>query len=337
MTAFPKPEAVPAADPWDNAKERVRTEALQAIVDTVTPDAIAEFAEGDDALMRRAVVTVLVDGADDELAQRARNAVLQACAADPATVVDALEEERVDAIWRRVMTAIVRPDSVGLGNHYRSAGVRRLRATAVLDPSDRKRAAALETLVAVLALPDVDEAERARSPWIPDLLRERLLSDDSNYVRASLATRLATTAGLSDDLRRLGRQWLKHTGITPPALDGDPEWTALAKDPEYFASERRPLQADPRGVRTARSLGRQAEAAAADAEHRRGGPTLVQGHRNQAGPLVRLQQGLALLTALAGVGLGFTGRVGAGAAVGLVIGGLVWAGVVQLWKWYRYG
>lgn len=337
MTPFPKPEAVPTADPWDNAKERVRTEALQAIVDTVTPDAIAEMAEADDALTRRAIVTVLVDGADDELSKRARNAVLQACAADPATVVDALEDERVDAIWTRVMTAIAHPTSVGLGNHFRSAGVRRLRAAAVLDPSDRKRAAALETLVTVLASPDVDEAERERAPWVADLLRERLLSDESNYVRASLATRLVLTSGLDDGLRELGRQWLKHTGITPPALDGDPEWAALEADPDYFAGERRPLQADPRGVRTARSRGRQAAAAAADAAHRRGGPTLVQGHRNQAGPLVRLQQGLALLTAVAGAGLGFTGRVGAGAAVGLVVGGLAWAGVVQLWKWYRYG
>ena len=336
MTAFPKPEAVPAADPWDNAKERVRNETLQAIVDTVTPDAIAEMAEGEDALTRRAVVTVLVDGADDELSNLARNAVLQACAADPATVVDALEDERVDAIWTRVMTAIAHPESVGLGTHFRTAGVKRLRAAALLDPSDRKRAAALETLATVLALPDRDDAEKERAPWIAEVLHERLLSDESNYVRASLATRLATTPTLDDELGQLGRQWLKHTGITPPALDGDPEWETLEKDDAFFAAERRPLMADPLSVRTARSRSTEAEDSGGSTR-RRGGPTLVQGHRNQAGPLVRLQHGVALLTAVAGAGLGITGRVGFGMAAALVVGGLAWAAAVQLWKWYRYG
>jgi hypothetical protein len=337
LSDFPKPEAVPAADPWDNAREKARAEALQQIVDTFTPDAVADLADGDDALVRRAIVTVLVDGADDELAKRARNAVIQACAADPATVLDALEGETVDAVWSRVMTATAHPGAVGLGTHFRTAGVKRLRAVAVLDPSDRKREAALDTFVTIAGLDDVDEAELEQTSWIPDFIRERLLSDESDYVRATLATRLATATNLDAALVTLGRQWLKYTELTPPSLQGDDEWEAVEIDPDFFAAEKRPLLAHPHGVRTTRSRAAAGAPGAAEEGRRSGGPTLVQGHRNQAGPLVRLQQGLAILAVLVALGLWLTGRIGPLAGVGLAAAGLVWAGALQLWKWYRYG
>ncbi len=310
MTAFPEPIETPAADPWDHASESDRAQAEQQVKAAQSAtDFVALFSDSD-PVVRTAAARACSDrlaGLDD---------------VTRSVLLSALESERTESVWRSLMEALM-----GSPPDLLSAGLKRLKAVAVLDPSDRKRSVAIDHLI----------APPGGSPdWVSEFVRERMFSDESNYVRATAAVRVVQTSA-DDGLITFATQWLKHADLATPALSEDKGFGSTQKDESYFAHERRRLLSDNLGVRTTRSRAEGAATEGPAEPSRRGGPTLVQGHRSGASLAVNGQRIAAALTGVGGAALMVMndGRMALGAAlVGVAI---AWAIGLQMWKWYRYG
>lgn len=313
MTAFPSPLSAARDDVWQQTDAAVRSAATTRAEAAATAADLIALLTDDDVVVRIAAARLLQDRLSD-LGEDHTPAVL-----------DVFENDDTEGVW------VALADAIGGGvATFGAKGLMRLKAVSVLDASDRKRAAALEQLAR-----QVDNSGSA-PPWIVDFVTERIMSDDSNFVRATAATRVVTQSDMEATITEFATQWLLHTGIEPPGVSSD-EWAARTKQEDFFATELRELKAHERGVRTLRSRSTEPGHDESDGTSRRGGPTLVQGHDNTAGALVNIQRGLAVLLAAGGIWMMVQATDGPMLGIALLVAAVLWLAGLQVWKWYRYG
>lgn len=313
MTAFPSPLTAALDDAWQQADDTARSAATARAEAAASATDLIQLLADEDVLARIAaaqtVATRLADFGDDDIPG----------------VLDAFENDGTEGVW----TALA--DAIGGGvATFGAKGLMRLKAVSVLDASDRKRAAALEQLAR-----QVDASGSAPS-WIADFVTERIMSDDSNFVRATAATRVVTESNMDSTITEFATQWLLHTGIEPTGISRE-EWSSRTKKDNFFAGELRELKAHERGVRTLRSRTSEGGHDDTDGSNRRGGPTLVQGHHNTAGGLVNAQRGLAVLLGAGGIWMMVQAEGGPILGIALLVAAVLWLAGLQVWKWYKYG
>lgn len=159
-------------------------------------------------------------------------------------VLALIQTEPCQAVYQPYMDFLAFNFDVG---DLRQRGLETLRHVSITSPSVIRRYLALKSLVRARWF--MSDHFRTSSPgtvpWIEALVRDRVLTDESNYLRASIANDILDMDSLdAPDTTAFCVQWFLHTGIFPPSRRYDHHWWPKQEiNRSYFASERRPLLA----------------------------------------------------------------------------------------------
>ena len=159
-------------------------------------------------------------------------------------VLDLVRDETSQFVYQPYMDFLTHNFDIP---ELRARGLEALRHISITSPSPVRRYLALASLLRARSnLPESFPPESANDePWVDRLVRDRVLSDESNYVRATIASDVLDRETLdAPALTKFCVQWFLHNQIFPPSRRYDYHWwPKQQREASFFSSERRSLLA----------------------------------------------------------------------------------------------